>query len=156
FQGAYTGNAFADFLRGYPNSVLRSQSQDLYGLVGNFWSFFVQDNLRVTKDLTVNVGVRWELNPFFDGIRGQKTAFDLQTGKLVLPSNTAPAAQRAGVQQLAALRDRVVFTSDIGRPNSIQERANRDIAPRLGIAWRPFGSTNWVLRAAYGIFYETP
>ena len=58
--------------------------------------------------------------------------------------------------EFAAYRDRILFTKDIGRPDSIEYRANRDIAPRLGIAWRPFGSSNSVIRIAYGLFHVSP
>jgi hypothetical protein len=156
FQGTYSNNAFAEFLLGYPNNVTRAQYQNLFGLTGNFWSFFVQDNVHLTRNLTVNLGLRSELNPFFDGIRGQKTGFDLTSGKLVLPSNADPTAQLFAAQQFAAYRDRILFTKDIGRPNSIQYRSNHDIAPRLGIAWRPLGSANTVIRVAYGLFYVSP
>src|SRR5262249_45376688 len=156
FQGTYSNNAFAEFLLGYPDNVTRAQYQKLFRLTGNFWSFFVQDNVHLTRNLTVNVGLRWEINPFFDGIRGQKTGFDLVTGKLALPSNADPTAQLFAAQQFAAYRDRILFTKDIGRPNSIEYRANRDIAPRLGIAWRPFGTSNSVVRVAYGVFHVSP
>ena len=35
-----------------------------------------QDNYRITRNLTLNLGLRWELNSFFEGIRGQTNAFD--------------------------------------------------------------------------------
>jgi hypothetical protein len=63
FLGNYSGNAFADYLLGYPNSVSRDYFRNLYGNAGNFWSVFAQDNLRLTQNLTVNLGLRWEINP---------------------------------------------------------------------------------------------
>ena len=42
------------------NNVTRAQYQNLFGLTGNFWSFFVQDNVHLTRNLTVNLGVRYE------------------------------------------------------------------------------------------------
>ena len=102
FQGTYSNNAFAEFLLGYPNNVTRAQYQNLFGLTGNFWSFFVQDNVHLTRNLTVNLGLRWELNPFFDGIRGQKTGFDLTSGKLGAPVECRP--YRAVVRRPAVRR----------------------------------------------------
>src|SRR5215472_9165523 len=93
FQNPLSGNAFADFLLGYPYSVTRDYYKNLYGNAGNFWSFFVHDNLRVTQNFTLNLGVRMEVNPFYDGIRGQKAGYDVKTGKVVIPSNFDPSSQ---------------------------------------------------------------
>jgi len=100
--------------------------------------------------------LRWEINPFFDGIRGQKSGFDTATGRLVVPSNADTSAQLFAAPQFAAFGDRMLFTKDIGRPNSIQYTSKRDFAPRLGLAWRPGGSNNWVMRMAYGLFFVAP
>ena len=47
------------------------------------YGVFVQDNYRATRNLTLNIGLRWELNSFFEGIRGQTNAFDFETGKVI-------------------------------------------------------------------------
>lgn len=141
---------------GYPTGVSRAQYQNLFGLAGNFWSFFGQDNIRPTPNLTLNAGLRWELNPFYEGIRGQKSGFDPVSGKLVLPSNADPTAQLFAAPQFDAYRDRIAFTRELGRPVAIQPRSNYDVAPRLGLAWRPSGGNHWVLRIAYGLFDVFP
>jgi hypothetical protein len=155
FNGQLSGNGFADFLLGYPYQVTRDYYKNLYGNAGNFWSVFAQDNFRVTQNLTLNLGLRWERNPFYDGIRGQKAGYDIATGKVVIPSNFDPTSQALSTQLLAAFGDRIETTSSLGLPNSIQP-ASGGFAPRIGFAWRPFGSSKWAVRSAYGIFYVFP
>jgi hypothetical protein len=155
FNGQISGNAFADFLLGYPYQVTRDYYKNLYGNAGNFWSVYALDNFRVTQNLTVNLGVRWERNPFYDGIRGQKAGFDAATGKVVIPSNFDPTSQALSQSLLAAFGDRIETTRSLGLPESIQP-ASGGFAPRVGFAWRPFGSNKWAIRSAYGIFYVFP
>ena len=154
FLGTYTGNAFGDVLLGYPNNVSRDYYKNLYGNTGDFWSFFFQDNIRLRQNLTLNVGLRWEINPFYDGIRGGKAAFDRTTGKVVVPSNFDPTLQTLAGPLMNAFKDRILLTSALGLPNSIQPSDKHDIAPRLGLAWRP--SNDWVVRVAYGLFFVFP
>ncbi|HEY3838380.1 MAG TPA: TonB-dependent receptor [Bryobacteraceae bacterium] len=155
FNGQLSGNAFADFLLGFPYQVTRDYYKNLYGSVGNFWSVFGQDNIRITQNLTLNLGLRWERNPFYDGIRGQKAGYDVATGKVVIPADFDPTSQALSRQLLAAFGDRIETTSSLGLPQSIQP-ASGGVAPRVGFAWRPFGSSKWAIRSAYGIFYVFP
>lgn len=155
FTGNYSNNAFADFLTGTPDSVTRDYFKQLNGDYADFWSFYAQDNYRVTQNVTVNLGVRMELNPFYSGIRGQKSAFNLVTGKLIIPSSIDPAVQPLTATLQDLFKDRIDYTKALGLPDSIHGTAV-NWAPRLGIAWRPFGRTDWVLRTAYGIFYVFP
>ncbi|MFN7919617.1 MAG: carboxypeptidase regulatory-like domain-containing protein [Bryobacteraceae bacterium] len=155
FVGNYTGNAFADFLTGYPDSVTRDYFKQLNGNFANFWSFYAQDSFRVTQNFTLNFGMRMELNPFYSGIRGQKSAFDLVTGKLVIPSTIDPAVQPLTAYMLPIFRDRFDYTRDRGLPDDIHG-TDLNWGPRAGFAWRPFGRSDWVVRTAYGIFYVFP
>jgi hypothetical protein len=155
FNGGYTGNGFADFLLGYPYQVVRDYYRDLYGSVGNFWSFFAQDNYRVTPNLTINAGFRWEINPFYLGVRGQKAGFDVSNGKVIIPSDFDQTAQPLSVSLLQQFGDRIETTGSVGLPNTIQPTSGGP-APRIGLAWRPFGSNTWAVRSAYGVFWVFP
>jgi hypothetical protein len=155
FVGTYTGDSFADFLLGYPDSVTRDYFKQLNGDWANFWGFYVQDSYRVTKNLTLNLGVRLDLNSFYNGIRGQKSAFDFSNGKLIIPSSIDPAVQPLTSTLLPLFSDRIEYTKDLGLPNSIQPTA-KNWAPRIGFAWRPSGSEKLVIRSAFGIFYAFP
>ena len=168
FDGRYTndpqsagtsGDAFADFLLGYPFSVQRATPIQIFGNTGNFWSFYGQDNYHVTRSLTINAGMRWELNSMLAGVRGQTNAFDFATGKVIIPSkNGSPdlTAQPGSAQIYPVFRNLIELSEDKGLPWSIRHPNNHDIAPRIGFAWRPFNSDKWVVRSAYGIFYVYP
>jgi hypothetical protein len=154
-----TGDAFADFLLGYPFSVQRATPIQIFGNTGNFWSFYGQDNYRVTRSLTLNIGMRWELNSMLAGIRGQTNAFDFATGKVIIPSmNGSPdlTAQPGSSLIYPVFRNLIELSEDKGLPWSIRKPNNHDIAPRFGFAWRPFNSDKTVIRSAYGIFYVYP
>jgi hypothetical protein len=154
-----TGDAFADFLLGDPNSVTRSTPLQIYGNTGDFWAFYAQDDYRVTRNFTLNLGFRWELNSFFSGIRGQTNAFDFTTGKLIIPTvNGTPdlTAQPQEALLWNVFRPLLETSEEKGLPWSIRYPDYRDPAPRIGFAWKPFGLENWVVRSAYGIFYIYP
>ena len=155
FSGAYTGDAFGDFLLGYPDSVTRDYFKELNGDWANFWGFYGQDSFRATQNLTINIGLRFELNSLYNGIRGQKSAFNLSNAKLIIPSSIDPAVQPLTPTLLQLFGDRLQYTKDLGLPDSIQGW-QPNWGPRLGLAWRPGSSNNWVVRTGYGIFYSYP
>ena len=115
----------------------------------------VQDSFRLTPNLTLNFGLRFELNSFYTGIRGQKSAFNLTTGQLIIPSNIDPAVQSLTSSLESLFSDRIHYTKDLGLPDSIQP-AEPDFAPRFGFAWRPNNTEKTVIRGGYGIFYLFP
>jgi outer membrane receptor protein involved in Fe transport len=153
FNGGYSGDNFADFLLGYPLSVQRSYIRYLYGDAGNLQSAYLQDDYRVLPNLTINAGLRWEINTFLTGVKGQITGYDFATQKLVVPSNidlNAPIV--AALYPLFS--DRLEFTGQLGLPKNVRPTAYLNLGPRIGLAWSP--KPDWVVRAAYGIIYNFP
>src|SRR5262249_752521 len=117
---------------------------------------YFQDNYKVTSSLTLNLGLRYEHNPFFSGIRGQTTALDFQSGKLVIPMENGKMLDTTVQPQIATIlplfQDRITGSDKLGLPVSIRKPEN-DWAPRIGFAWRPMKSERVAVRGAYGIFY---
>ncbi len=113
FLGTYSGDGFADLLLGYPNSVTRDYFKALNGDYADFPGLYAQDNFRVTENLTVNLGVRLEFNGFYNGIRGQKSAFDPSTGKLVIPSTIDPQVQSLTSSLMQLFSDRIEYTKNV-------------------------------------------
>ena len=68
FLGTYSGNAIADMLLGYPDNGTRSSVQLLQGDYDDFKAFHFNDTWRARQNLTLTLGVRWEINPFMKGI----------------------------------------------------------------------------------------
>jgi hypothetical protein len=135
FSGSATGNALLDFLEGrgsltQNNGVyVRTHSPDP--------SLFVQDNLRLTRRFTVNLGLRWEY-------------YALQTGQ----NNTGTFV--AGVQstRFPTAPLGLLTSGDRGIPDSILHTPWNTFAPRFGFAYDLFGRGLTSLRGAYGIFYS--
>ena len=156
-SSAGTGNAFADWMLGYPASATRSNPATWWGGYGTYWHGFMQDDLRLTNTLTLNLGVRYEYTPWLTGYRGQAAAFDPSRAKPIIVSS---ATDKIDLQSqvladvgYALFGDLIQTSSQAGVPLNITENDTRQIAPRLGLAWRPFGERT-VLRAGYGVFYE--
>jgi hypothetical protein len=159
FTTNFTGNSFADYLLGYPSSVFRAYPLALYGNYTDQWSIFAQDDFRVMQNLTLNFGLRWAYNPFFNGINGQTSAFDYSTGKVIVPTTSSgalidPIAQPETPLLLPLFSDRMIGTNQLGLPQSIRKTGSGQWLPRFGFAWRPNGSDKLVVRGAYGIFDE--
>jgi hypothetical protein len=144
FQGAYTGNAFADLLMGIPDSGTRSPVQTLQGDYDDFKAWHFNDTFRVRPGLTVNMGIRWDINPFMKGIRRTRSGFDAITGKVIVPSGLQndPTAQPLTGLLLQLFGDRVAFTDDLGLPQSVTPSDHRNVAPRIGVAWTPIQKTS--------------
>ena len=154
FVGTYTGDAYADLLLGYPDNATRSPFQTLQGDFDDFKAWYVNDNFRVRSNLTLNLGLRYEVNPFFKGILDTRSGFDMQTGKVIVPSGVPQNAQPITPQLLNLFADRILYTNDIGLPPSVSPSDKLDFAPRIGLAWNATAKN--VVRGGYGIFYTFP
>jgi trimeric autotransporter adhesin len=130
-----TGYDFADFLLGYAQqtSVAYSSVHDQY--MGDSYDLFVQDDWRPRGNLTLNYGLRYEfISPFHEAnnyLANLLAQFD-------------PEGNFAGVTVVSP-------NGAYGRTLMYPQREN--FAPRIGIAWKPFGNKT-VVRAGYGINYN--
>lgn len=136
FNGNITGNAMADFMLGevYQFDQGGGEYKELYG---TRWGFFGQDNWRVTPDLTLNLGLRWDpMFPFHDDL-GRTQCF-------------SPGARSARFPKAPAgyLND-----GDPGCPEGGFNSYWQQIAPRFGFAWRAPGG-NTVVRGGFGLFWN--
>ncbi len=154
FSTNYTGDAFSDYLLGYPTSVFRAYPLSLYGNYTSQWASFVQDTWRVSNRLTLNLGLRWSYNPFFNGIGGQTSAIDYATGKIIVPMRDGKLINGTAQPEIPLLlplfSDRLISNESLGLPESIRRTGNGQWTPRFGFAWRP--NDRIVVRGAYGIF----
>lgn len=154
---ARTGDSFADWALGLPQNGTRAYPSDTFGGAYTAWHFYVQDDIKLSSRLTLNLGLRYEYTPFTTAYRGQTGTFDGTLAKpiIVAGNGTEPdlGAQPGAPRAYSFLRDLIQTSSTAGLPYSITHPDKRQWAPRFGFAWRPF-SERTVVRGGYGIFYE--
>lgn len=137
FSGSTTGNALADFLEGHA-SALRQNSGVHHRFHQPAPSLFVQDDWRITRRLTLDLGVRWEAYAAFVGGNTEGT---------FVPNKQSTRFPTAPLGLLTA--------GDAGVPDGIVPTKWHDFVPRLGFAYDVFGSGITSLRGGFGIFYAT-
>jgi outer membrane receptor protein involved in Fe transport len=121
FNGNYSGDNFADFLLGYPQSVVHSYFRALYGDAGNLQSTYAQDDYCLKPNLTLNIGLRWEINSFLNAVKGQITGYDTSNNKLIVPSGIDLAIP-AVATLYPLFSDRIEMTNQLGSSQSIRPR----------------------------------
>jgi len=157
-SGGKGGDAFADFLLGYPASVGRAYPSANFG--GQVWykQFYAQDDIRVNNKLTVNVGLRYEYNPWAVGYLGQLGTFDPSlnsTKPIIVASHNSQvnlAAQPAAPLGMQFFGKYIQTTSDVGLPYSVTYTDKEQFGPRVGFSWQALPKT--VIRGGYGMYYE--
>jgi hypothetical protein len=127
-----TGGGVADFLLGFPTNMSGAVGTSLTHFTYLSQNLYVQDDWKVTKQLTLNYGLRWEFQgpptPIDQEIN-HVYGFDFKTGKQLFPT-------------LHQVR------------NSIINPDYRNFAPRFGFAYNPTALQSWVFRGGIGIYYD--
>ena len=153
FNGAQTGNALADLLLGYTRDVADRVSTrgDTDGYSNDF-AVFLQDDWRVNNDLTVFLGLRYELAGAWNekgDILGNFVPED--GGYHVVPNAQVAALLPPGLQALGRTR----IASDVDMPNTLINSDKNNFSPRVGFAWRVGGNDQTVVRGGFGLFHPT-
>ncbi len=155
-----TGSALADFLLGLPNTAARNHPRLRQRLFWTNVSSFVQDDWKITRKLTLNLGVRHEFNGQPLEKQDRIGSFDLMSGRPV-----AASAEDGTIDDDALIFFTqpeldflgVTVAKDLGFPRrTLRENHYRSFAPRIGFAYSPFHSAKTVIRGGYGIFYTLP
>ena len=135
---ANTGNALASLFLGFPNSANLLDS-DLLDRRAKYFALFLQDDWKVTRDLTLNLGLRWEAHtPKFDA-NNRLNGFD--------PLAINPVSGTPGIVTFAGLN---------GAGSQLYNGDWNNFMPRIGLAWKPLGRSGTVIRAGSGVFFGVP
>ena len=131
-------DSFASFLIGQSVQFFQGGGQFDRGLRKWITAGYAQDEFRVRPNLTLNFGLRYEVNTPYTEIRNRLNAWAPGRQSTVYPN--APEG--------------LLFPGDPGIPAGIAAVDYKEIMPRIGLAWDPFGDTKTTIRAGYGIFYD--
>lgn len=151
-----SGDPYADFLLGFPSSVVRAYPANNFGGQGLYKQFFVQDDYRISDRLTINMGLRYEYSPWLDGYKGQIGTFDPTQSKPIIVSGTGPVpdltSQFAAPAAYQYFGQYIQTSSTAGLPLNLTYTNKTQFAPRVGISYSVDRKT--VIRTGFGMFYE--
>jgi hypothetical protein len=141
-NGASVGGFdLADFLLGIPDtSSIAFGNADKY-FRESVYDAYVTDDWRMSPELTLNVGARWECGAPITELYGRLINLDITPGFAAV----SPVLASDPMGPLTAQR----------YPDSLIRPDKRGFEPRVGVAWRPVSGSSLVLRAGYGIYYDT-
>ena len=166
FDGFYTGNDFADYLLGYANRYHEAAIQGTGHWNSVSIAAYFQDNYRVNKRLTLNLGLRWDGIPHTYEANNQMSNF---YPNLYNPADTAilnpgnqtisPNSPGLGTSPTPVLAGQKFYVNGVGicginLPSGCVNGAWLNFGPRLGFAYDLTGSGKTVLRGGYGLMYE--
>ena len=153
FDGTVTGNDFADYLIGAPTGAGGGYTQAALQLLDSrtrYGGAYAQDTWKVRPNLTLNLGLRWEVStPWYD------TQGKIQTWVPGKQSVVFPGSPKG-----------LVFPGDPGIPKTLAPTRYNNFGPRIGLAYSPgfhegvlgkiFGGPGKTsIRAAYGLYYTS-
>jgi hypothetical protein len=164
--GGAIGDPYTAFLLGLPDyTEVSSTNKPTMDGLGYSYAGFGQDDWKITPNLTLNLGLRYELHPpirethyntaifqpgYSANVNGQQV-----NGAVVVPNTQAESFE--STQFAGAIAPTPILTAaQAGIPEALRYTDKTDWGPRLGFAWRPWGNDKTVLRGGWGRFIEAP
>jgi hypothetical protein len=129
--------SLAQVLAAVPDYALAVSGSTFNDLGSHGVSAYVQDDIHVIPRFLVNAGLRYEYN-----------------SPPVEAHNNFSVPDLIPCPEPCALSPQFTLAATNGIPRATYNPTRRDFAPRIGFAWRPMKSERWVVRSAYGIFYD--
>jgi hypothetical protein len=142
---ANTGMTFADFLIGRLNQVNTEFSQG-NARRSQYYAAYFEDSWKVSRDFTLTLGIRYELETPFYEVANRMNGFD--------PYVPHPLAGTGDIP--AGVKGVITFPGRNGYGRRLIDWDANNVSPRFGFNWRPFGSTTTVIRGGFGIFFGNP
>jgi hypothetical protein len=129
-----------DFANGNVSGFYDQSNSNRQGYRDKFFSAYAQDDFKVTRNLTINFGLRYDYGNPLEELRNRVSTFRPGEQSTVFP--TAPVG--------------LVFPGDPGISRSTYSPDRKNFGPRFGLAWDPTGKGKLVVRSGFGIFYNVP
>ena len=156
FDGSETGSDFVDFLIGAPGFFIQASEQILDSR-SKYMGLYGQDSWRVTPNLTLNYGLRWEFSqPWYD-TQGKLETLIPGKQSVLFPAGTCDGCTGAPTGW--------VVPGDPGVPKTLAPTQYHNFSPRIGIAYSPAwdsgllstltgGPGKTSIRAGFGLYYS--
>jgi hypothetical protein len=141
-------NFYPDFLLGLPDSYGQGSAQ-VENVRSTSFYLFAQDSWKIKPNLTLNYGLRWELNTPLTDI-----GHHVQTFRPGQTSTIYPCMDTANTDCGSMTPIGLVFPGDQGVPAGMTQTYYKAFAPRIGVAWSPGNSGKTSIRAGFGLFYN--
>ncbi len=169
------GNSFADFLLGAPSSYQELAVQDSGDWNNVSWATYVQDNWRVNRRLTLNLGLRWDGIPhtyeandrmgnFYPSLYNPALTATFDTNHSICSGPTDPGCAAASpglgfspnpiLAGVPLYLNGIGIPGQVGVPKGLVNNHWSTFGPRIGFAYDVTGSGKTVLRGGFGIMYE--
>ena len=150
FRGRRTMNPLADLQLGWLHNVNRQ-----LGFNRNYWrqhalGAFVNDDWKATRNLTLNLGMRWEVNRAPADKYDRLGVYDTASRLLILASDENVPSNYSELLEETGLASVITTAQAAGRPRSVIKTDWNNFSPRMGFAYRV--SEDTVVRGGYSIF----
>jgi hypothetical protein len=156
FTTQYTGFGLSDFLLGLPTTTGQATPAFLPTRnISNQWAGYVQDDWKPLPKLTINAGIRYDLQWFEPGPYNQNALWVPSLSKVVVFGSSYPSAVIPQYQTLLTNNNLLTLSSSAGisnNPFAFLGRPDKNFAPRLGFAYQL--APNTVLRGAFGLYFN--
>ncbi len=163
-----TNNPFADLLLGEINSYSQNENKIYFYDRYKIFEPFFQDDWRITRKLTLNLGLRWSLFGRYQEKHDQEFGFSeaaYNANLAKVPSLFPFGSANSGLLDLTSSTSQYTGQIQCGNSNPTVAGVSPGVTgclknkwmnpgPRFGFAYDPFGDGKWAIRGGYGIFFE--
>lgn len=171
--GLFTGVDFADFLSGLPYQTFYDVVQADNDGKSTHYAFYGQDQWKATDRLTLNYGLRYEVQPGYYDVHGGIGNFDpsyARSGASIYPYGSQGLLAQGFLQSANACTTLggstgttvngapcmpVLNNTQAGYPGGLKHYPKLRFLPRVNVAYRPFGDDKTVISAGSGIYNIT-
>jgi hypothetical protein len=151
YTGQFSGNAFADFLLGYPTTAVSGIGRGDEDGRSNWFHLYAQDDWQARHNLTLNLGLRYEYNQHMYDVNNRLSSIDLERARFVIASDENDTIHSSANGLLSLIPIPYVTSNQAGWGRGLLDPSAVRLAPRLGFALT-LDDSRAVVRGGYGIF----